>query len=167
MWQQKFKTSGAYLVAICWMFLLLIPSDAFSWFHYIDQMHVYATEPVGWILITAICGDLSTTLAGFESRCCGPAVLLLTSEQDGVTLQLRDSLSFSSLSPVLTKAQQPANCSYAHRWSPLSRSIFIYHYPSPKAEENIINVGLLWHDKARSPSVPHRKVRSSPAICCS
>lgn len=165
MWQQKFKTSGAYLVAICWMFLLLIPSDAFSWFHYIDQMHVYATEPVGWILMTAICGDLSTTLAGFESRCCGPAVLLLTSEQAGVTLQLR---LFVLLFPVSCLNQGSTTCKLlVHRWSPLSRSIFIYHYPSPKAEENIINVGLLWHDKAHSTPVPHRKVRSSPAICCS
>lgn len=45
-----------------------------------DQMCVYATESVGWILIIAICGDLFALLArASESQCCGLALLLRSS----------------------------------------------------------------------------------------
>lgn len=45
-----------------------------------DQMCVYATESVGWILIIAICGDLFTPLAkASKSQCCGLVALLCSS----------------------------------------------------------------------------------------
>lgn len=173
MWQWKFKTSRAYLVAICWTFLLLMHSGAFSWFHYKQRPDV--------CLRHRVCGlnPYYSNLGGFIhsfSRSKRFPVLQASraglwesscSLVNGMGWPYRwGCLSFSSLSPILVEAHQSVT-DY-----PCSTSAVFIPIPPPKQGKTLVNVGLLWDSTAimkplvlPGAFVPHRRLGSSPAIC--